>query len=147
VKGQENLVSTLRHGKSRRNAWAPEYYSWASMVQRCTNPARINYHLYGGRGIAVCDRWLHSFDAFLADMGNRPKGTSLGRVDPDGDYCLANCEWQSYRLQNRSRRNNKLSHEAAAAIRSSRDSRRTLAARYGVSKVMIARVLRGEAWA
>lgn len=144
--GHANLVSTLRHGKSRRRKWSPEYYSWASMIQRCTNPARNVYALYGGRGISVCERWA-LFDNFLADMGERPSGTSLGRIDPDGDYSPKNCEWQSDATQSRSRRNNKLSPEIAGEIRKSSESHRSLARRYGVSRVMIDRVVRGEAWA
>lgn len=144
--GWANLVSTLRHGKSRRGEWSPEYYSWASMIQRCTNPARNVYALYGGRGITVCERW-RSFDNFLADMGPRPAGTSIGRIDPHGHYVPENCEWQSDTIQNRTRRNNKMNPVIAAEIRASSASGPALAVRYGVSRQMINRVRRGEAWA
>jgi hypothetical protein len=147
VKGQENLVSTLRHGKSRRGAWAGEYYSWAAMIQRCTNPARINYHLYGARGISVCARWLNSFDAFLADMGERPEGTSLGRIDPDGNYEPGNCEWQDRRTQARTTRATKLTVEAAAAIRASAGTNPEIGRRFGVSKTAVRNIKLGRAWA
>lgn len=144
--GWLNLISTLRHGKSRRGDWSPEYYSWASMIQRCTNPDRNVYELYGGRGIRVCERWT-SFDNFLADMGERPSGHSLGRIDADGPYSPDNCEWQSDATQSRTRRNNKLTPEIAEAIRASMESGPVLGRRYGVSRQMVNRVRRGEAWA
>jgi hypothetical protein len=143
--GHQNLKSTLRHGNSRKGNWSPEYYSWASMIQRCTNPKRNVWHLYGGRGIKVCERWK-LFDAFLADMGPRPDEASIGRIDPDGDYCPENCEWQAADTQARQRRNNKLTDASALAIRSSAESQRVLAARFGVSRTMIRNIKRGDQW-
>lgn len=90
------------HGRSKND---PTYRSWLAMHTRCRNPRRENYRYYGGRGIRVCERWA-SFEAFLADMGDRPTGLSLDRVDPDGHYEPSNCRWAT-RLQqrhNRSRR-------------------------------------------
>jgi hypothetical protein len=81
------------------------YYSWASMLSRCRNPKNIEFHNYGGRGIKVCNRWKR-FENFLADMGERPKGMTLDRINGDRNYEPLNCRWATLREQgNNSRRN------------------------------------------
>lgn len=82
-----------------------EHQTWSRMKARCYNPNYPKFRLYGGRGITVCDRWRHSFEAFLADMGRRPEGkTSIDRIDGDRGYEPGNCRWADAFEQNNNRR-------------------------------------------
>lgn len=81
----------------------PEYSSWRHMMQRCYNKKDDAYSRYGGRGIFVHRSW-HNPLRFLRDMGTRPKGTSLDRIDNEGIYEKANCRWATPHEQNNNRR-------------------------------------------
>jgi len=82
------------------------YHVWWNMIQRCENKKAISYPNYGGRGISVCEEW-HDFENFYKDMGKRPKGKQLDRIDNDGNYCKENCRWVSSK-ENMRNRNNKV---------------------------------------
>lgn len=96
----------LAHGHARRGQpWSRTYHTWASMVWRCKpglkpHPARVRY---ADAGVRVCARWL-TFANFLADMGERPEGLTLDRIDPYGNYEPGNCRWADNITQRHNRR-------------------------------------------
>lgn len=95
---REGHTINVRHGAAVDGRHSPEYRSWDHMKQRCLNPRSDGYAEYGAKGIMVCDRWL-SFDAFIEDMGPRPAGTSLDRIDGTKGYMPGNCRWATSSLQ------------------------------------------------
>ena len=103
--GHTRSCGCLIHSSTSRE---PEYKAYHNMKTRCYNSKTPYYHLYGGRGIRVCSRWLRSFDNFIKDMGKRPPGMTLDRVDNSRNYSAKNCRWVSYRDQNNNKRNNNL---------------------------------------
>lgn len=82
---------------------SPEYRSWQAAKTRTTNPNRADWPRYGGRGIRMADEWLNDFPAFLAHIGPRPDGTSLDRIDSDGNYEPGNVRWATASEQRRNR--------------------------------------------
>jgi hypothetical protein len=84
----------------------PEWRSWQNAKTRCYNPNRATDKWYHGRHIKMCEEWRNSFEQFLKDMGQRPTGTTLDRIDPNGNYEPGNCRWLSPKEQSRNTRRN-----------------------------------------
>lgn len=136
------------HGHSKGAKNSPTFTSWLSMIQRCTNPNAPNWNFYGGRGVVVCERW-REFSAFLADMGARPDGTSLDRIDSNGNYEPGNVRWADKFEQGRNRRGVKLNldlaNEALGRMEHG-ESMASVARRIGVTSAAIREIVVGNNW-
>ena len=100
------MINVKTHGHARQHNHSPTYKVWAGMKKRCSTPSMTAYKYYGGRGIIVCERW-QKFENFLYDMGEKPEGLSIDRIDQNGNYEPSNCRWASTKTQMRNRRNSR----------------------------------------
>lgn len=145
--------SHSRHGHTARMAMdgrkaSPTYVSWSAMRKRCNDPRRDTDHKYAGRGITYDPTW-DSFEQFLADMGERPKGTTLDRVDNNLGYSKANCRWATHIEQARNRRNTRLTYAQAVEVAIARHLGvpcKVIAADYGTSESLPKEIAKGRAW-
>lgn len=96
----------LKHGHYK----SPTYQCWADMKTRCSNPKHKSYKDYGGRGIGVCSYW-QEFENFYKDMGDKPPGLTLERINNDHGYYRENCRWATRAEQNRNKRRTKNTKE------------------------------------
>jgi hypothetical protein len=91
--------ASIKHGKYKSSTW----HSWSNAKNRCLNKNNKDYENYGGRGISFYEGW-HNFDNFLKDMGEKPKGLTLDRINNNGNYEPGNCRWATYSEQNSNQR-------------------------------------------
>jgi hypothetical protein len=142
--------SRSTHGHSKRT----EYAVWNGMIQRCTNPRYPEFHNYGGRGIKVCDRWLNGEDGkfgiecFLVDMGPRPAGLSIDRIENDGNYEPGNCRWATQATQCQNTRRTRLNAQKVSEIRAFGDGANCaeIARNMGVSQSTVWKIRAGHSW-
>lgn len=143
---RDNLI---KHGHAAVGNKTRTYKTWVSMFQRCNNPKNRNYKHYGARGIKVCERW-YSFECFLKDMGERPKGLTLDRKNNDGSYEPGNCRWATQEKQCRNSRLSKLYPLKVQVIKKllkeSKLMQKEIAEIFHVEPMTISNVNTGKTW-
>ena len=135
-----------KHGMSQNKS--STYRSWLMMWNRCRNENAIDYRYYGGRGIKVCKRWFF-FLNFLKDMGEKPAGFTLGRINESKGYSKSNCEWQSRKTQSQSRAYCKLNYKKVEQARKLYEkgwTQKQIAKKFKVGTTTMAYALTGRTW-
>lgn len=101
---QAGAEANKKHGMRNTS----EYTSWQSMKRRCLSETDKDYKKYGAKGITICKEWIDSFECFFNDMGRKPKGSSLDRIDNTKGYYKENCRWATDSQQQRNKRNSRV---------------------------------------
>lgn len=144
----KNGLKRKTHGQSYKKEGI--YHIWQSLKARCLNESNGSYMNYGGRGITVCDRWRNSFESFSEDMGQRPKGFTIDRIDTNGNYQPDNCRWATNADQCQNKRNNVLNSRDVDKIRLDysieKETYKSIADRHGISVSTVGNVIRNETW-
>jgi hypothetical protein len=144
-------LSALKHGHARHEdtgKCTPTYQSWQAMLARCRYLRRDNQAKYVKRGITVCAAW-QNFENFLADMGERPEGVTLERIDNEKGYSPNNCKWATPVEQARNRRNSRLTYEKALDIAKrmlAGESAVVIAKEFGISESLPRETHKGRTW-
>ena len=126
----------------------PTYKVWQAMHQRCSNENCASYSDYGGRGIAVCPEW-QAFENFVRDMGMKPPGATIDRIDNSRGYEKANCRWSSPDLQNQNRRSSRLNPDLVREVRrriASGERTRSVARSLDIPESTISMVANRHTW-
>lgn len=141
-----SLSKHERHGMNNTE----EYSIWCNMISRCHNPNSTSFKYYGARGIAVCDECRESFLSFYSDMGARPKGCVIDRIDNDCGYCQNNCHWITQKENVRKSGNTILDVKKASEIRllfkTGNYTCKELGEMYGVKKSTISAINKWHIW-
>ncbi|KKN88784.1 hypothetical protein LCGC14_0243910 [marine sediment metagenome] len=140
---ESSAIRMTSHGMSD----TPTYKSWAMMKTRCGLYASEARQAY--KCVKICHRWTNSFEAFLKDMGERPKDCTLDRIDVEGNYEPGNCRWATVQQQQQNRKCNKLTKEAVREIRAlykNGNTQKQIALLFSVGPDQISRVLSRQSW-
>jgi len=142
---RKNRLNETKHGHTSNAKPTRTYITWQSMKRRCLNSSHKDYKHYGEKGITITPRW-HDFSKFLADMGERPEGKTIDRIDNSKGYTKTNCRWATSIEQIRNSRTPKLSPQKVLTIFKDTRPQKNIAKKYGVSQACISLIKTRRTW-